>query len=200
MVDFQIWFKKNISWILLNLPALIMFIALCINPRLWEPLTPYTGYISLGLLVIVLALNPLQNMIPTSIFIKKINRFRRQIGVAVLSYALVHVLCFYIKRDGLMDFLHYFLHPAIIPGLLALAIFIPLALTSTNSSVKKLGFVKWKKLHKFVYLAEWLLVLHLFFVGSFMYAGLIFTPLMVLQYLRRRKRKHQLRNGLAQGI
>ncbi len=196
----MVWFKKNVSWIVLNFPALVMFGALCINPSLWEPLTPYTGYISLALLVTVLALNPLQSLIPTSILIKKINRYRRQVGVAVLSYAFVHVLCFYLKRDGLMDFLQYFLHPAIIPGLLALIIFIPLAITSNNSLVKKMGFMKWKKLHKFAYLAEWLLVLHLFFVGSFLYAGLIFTPLMVLQYLRRRKRKHQLCNSLAQGV
>lgn len=192
--------KKNLSWILLNFPALLMVIALCISPSLWEPLTPWTGYIALGLLVSVLVLNPLQSLVPTSLFIKQINKYRRHIGVAVVSYSLVHVLCFYIKRDGLLDFLHYFLHPAIIPGLLALIIFIPLAITSTNSFVKKMGFMKWKKLHKFVYLAEWLLVLHLFFVGSFLYAALIFTPLMVLQYLRRRKRKNQLRNGLAQGI
>jgi len=195
------WLKKNMSWILLNLPAFGMFLALCYHPGLWKPFTPYTGYIALGLLVFVLALNPLKSAIPTSVFIKQVNMHRRVIGVAVVSYALVHIICFLIKRGSFAEFFYYLQHPAIIPGLIAFIIFCLLALTSNNASVKKLGFVKWKKLHKFVYLAEWLVLLHLLFTGVFLWAALIFIPLMVLQYLRRKKRRiHQLSNRLAQGV
>jgi sulfoxide reductase heme-binding subunit YedZ len=173
----------------MNLPALIMVGMLGYDPRLWEPFTFYSAYTTLTLLVLVLALNPLQSLVPTSIFIKKVNRYRRQIGVAVFLYAFVHVLCFYIKRGSFTEFMQYMLHPAIIPGLFAFIILIVLAITSNNMSVKKLGSLRWKKLHKFVYVAEWLVVIHMLLMFDYLWAAVFFIPLMTLQYMRRRKRK-----------
>lgn len=58
----------------MNLPALIMLVMLGYNTRLWEPFTFYSAYTALSFLVLVLALNPLQSLIPTSILIKQVNR------------------------------------------------------------------------------------------------------------------------------
>lgn len=184
------WIRKNKAWLILNFPALIMVLLLIVHPPFWKEMTFFSGYFALALLFVVLTLNPLQVIIPTSVFIKKLNRFRRPIGVAVFSYALVHFLCFLIKRDfNMVQTLKYFLHPALIPAVIALSIFGLLALTSNNYSVKKMGFLKWKRLHKFAYLAEALVFLHMVLVGGKIYAFLIFTPLVILQTIRQIKKK-----------
>lgn len=187
MLYLKKWLAKNLSWIVLNLPALLMVLALIYNPSLWKLLTPYSGYIAVILLVIVLSLNPLQALIPQLRFIRKINKYRRQIGVAVFSYAVVHFFCFFIKRDyNIIKTFGFFLHPAILPAVIALIIFLVLALTSNTYSVKKMGFPLWKKVHRLTYLAEVLIFLHMFILGYRLYALIVFTPLVVLQFLKKR--------------
>ncbi len=190
MKHFKKWLSKNYTWMILNLPALIMFVFLEIHPPFWKEITFFSGYFALAFLVVVLSLNPLQTLFPTSVFIKQVNKYRRQIGVAVFSYAVIHFLCFLTKREfDIGATLKYFFHPALIPAVIALVIFGLLALTSNNYAVKKLGFVKWKKLHKFVYIAEALIFIHMFILGARLYAFLIFVPLVMLQILRKIKKK-----------
>ncbi|MBP6951226.1 MAG: ferric reductase-like transmembrane domain-containing protein [Alphaproteobacteria bacterium] len=189
MFHYKKWLEKNYSWIVLNFPAFFTLMALIYKPNLWEFLTPYTGYAALSLLVLVLSLNPLQAFFPPSVFIKKINKHRRQIGVAVFNYAVIHFFCFFIKRQySVSETLYYFLHPAILPAAIALLIFGILALTSNNYFVKKMGFIQWKKLHKTVYVAEGLIFMHMILLGNLLYALIAFVPLVGLQFIRKRKR------------
>lgn len=193
MSPYKEWLKKNYGWIALNLPALLMLMILIYNPNLWKFLTPYTGYAALSLLILVLSLNPLQTFLPTSVFIKKINKHRRQTGVAVFSYAVIHFFCFFIKREySLSETFYYFLHPAILPAAIALFIFGILALTSNNYFVKKMGFIQWKKLHKTVYIAEGLVFMHMILLGNILYACIAFVPLVGLQLIRKRKKSHKI--------
>jgi len=189
MNNFQKWAYKNNSWIFLNFPAFFMLIALFYKPSLCKIITSYSGYIALILLIIVLALNPLQIIIPRFSFAKKVNKFRRQIGVAVFSYSLIHFICFFIKRGyNVSETLRAFLYPALLPAVIALIIFSLLALTSNNYSIKKLGSRRWKKLHQFVYVAEGMVFLHMVLLGDIFYALLAFVPLFVLQFLRVKKK------------
>lgn len=143
MSSYEKWLKKNYGWIVLNLPALLMLMMLIYNPNLWKFLTPYTGYAALSLLILVLSLNPLQAFLPTSVFIKKVNKHRRQIGVSVFSYAVIHFFCFFIKRKySFSETFYYFLHPAILPAVIALFIFGIFTLTSNNYFIKKMGFIQ----------------------------------------------------------
>jgi len=92
-------------------------------------------------------------------------RIRRMLGLLAFFYATLHVLT-YTGLDQVFDW------PAIwkdvtkrkfiFVGFAAFLLLIPLALTSTNASVKRLGFARWKQLHRLAYVAPALGVLHFF--------------------------------------
>lgn len=88
--------SKLLPWGITNIIAILMLIALisvpskpCIKQILF-----YSGYLSAIFLLVVLALNPLKVVFPQSQLIKKMNKYRREIGVASFSHALIHVICF----------------------------------------------------------------------------------------------------------
>ncbi len=90
-------------------------------------------------------------------------RLRRMLGLFAFFYALLHFTT-YAALDQNFDW------PAIwadvtkrkfiYVGMAALVMMIPLAVTSTNGSVKRLGFRRWKQLHRLAYVAPALGVLH----------------------------------------
>jgi sulfoxide reductase heme-binding subunit YedZ len=52
--------------------------------------------------------------------------------------------------------------PFILVGFLALLILLPMAITSTNAMVRRLGYARWQRLHRLVYVAAGLACLHFF--------------------------------------
>ena len=93
---------------------------------------------------------------------KGVMRFRRMMGLFAFFYASLHFLV-YIGLD--LEFsMEQFADevpksPYILVGLLTYGLLIPLALTSTKAMQKRLGR-HWKKLHRLVYLAAVLAVVH----------------------------------------
>ncbi len=138
-------------------------------------------------------LNPLRSLFATSKILRTLNKHRRILGVAIFNYALLHVICFLVKRGGIMASLKWIKHPIILPGFIAFLIFIPLALTSNKFSLKHLKFPKWKKLHTKAYIAEWGIFIHMILWGgdTATYGLLFFMPLFILQGIHRYKRKQQ---------
>lgn len=94
-------------------------------------------------------------------------QFRRMMGLFAFFYVFLH-LCVFIVLDlsGSFSALwHEILKRKFITvGMLAFAILIPLAATSFNKIIKKMGAARWKKLHKLVYLAAPLAVLHFYWM------------------------------------
>jgi sulfoxide reductase heme-binding subunit YedZ len=88
---------------------------------------------------------------------------RRLLGLAAFGYASLHFLVyvvldqFFAWDEILKDLVK---RKFITVGFLALALLVPLAVTSTNRMVKRLGFPTWKKLHRLAYLAAVLGVVH----------------------------------------
>lgn len=192
MINF---FKKNILWVLTHFAFVIMAIMLIANPSNWKLLTPYSGFTAVGLLLLILSLNPLRFLFPKLSFLRKLNNYRQEIGIACFSYSLIHVACYIIKKGGFSKVLPYLLHPAIIPGaFIAFPIFLILAITSNKYFLKKLGFVKWKKLHKSVYIAELAIFIHMMLIDQKFYAILLFTPIVILQIIKKRSAKSLVTN------
>lgn len=186
------FFHKYKAWMITHAAVPPLLFLLGYDPNNWKLLTPYSGYFSLAMLALVVSLNPLRKIFPTASFLRTLNLYRQQIGVACFSYAVIHILCFIIKRSDVLETLKYFLHPALIPVVfVAFPIFFLLALTSNKYSLKKLGFLKWKKLHKMVYWAEAAVFLHMLLVGQKLYAFLIFIPLVTLQSFSRKYTKKE---------
>ena len=91
---------------------------------------------------------------------------RRSLGVYGFSYATLHFLCYAWFSNGLdwaLIWRDLGERRAMSAGLLALALLIPLALTSTDGWQKRLGR-RWKVLHRLVYFAVPLSVLHYFWL------------------------------------
>jgi len=90
-------------------------------------------------------------------------RIRRELGLFAFSYASLHFLT-YLLLDQFLDWQAILLdiieRPFITVGFAALVLMVPLALTSTTDSIRRLGYQRWVRLHQLVYVAGALAVLH----------------------------------------
>jgi sulfoxide reductase heme-binding subunit YedZ len=90
-------------------------------------------------------------------------RLRRMLGLFGFFYALLHVAT-YTGLDQGFDWRAIWADVTkrkfIFVGFAAFVLLIPLAITSTNGSVKRLGYARWKRLHRLAYLAPILAVIH----------------------------------------
>jgi len=90
-------------------------------------------------------------------------RLRRAVGVTAFAYALLHFL-FYVGVDKFFDLRtigqDLTKRPFIMVGFAALLCLVPLAVTSTDGWVRRLGYRRWKLLHRLAYVAAALAVVH----------------------------------------
>ena len=117
------------------------------------------GLIALVFLVAALGCTPLKTMFGWTWPM----RIRRMLGLLAFFYALLHVITYTVLDQGL-DW-HAIVDDIvkrkfIFFGFATLVLLIPLAATSTNSALRRLGYVRWKQLHRLAYLAPALAVLH----------------------------------------
>ena len=88
---------------------------------------------------------------------------RRMIGLFAFFYACLHVGT-YVGVDQFFDWraivADVVKRKFITIGMLAFALLVPLALTSTDGSVRRLGYARWKRLHRLVYAAALCGVVH----------------------------------------
>ncbi len=90
-------------------------------------------------------------------------RLRRMLGLFVFFYALLHVVC-YIWVDQFFDWAAILAdilkRPFITVGFTAFVLLIPLAATSNNAMIRRLGGRRWQSLHRAVYAISILAVVH----------------------------------------
>lgn len=127
------------------------------NPA--EFITRTTGDWTLRFLLITLAVTPLRNLLGWNWLL----RFRRMLGLYAFCYAVMH-LSSYVAFDQLFDVMEILndiiKRPFITVGFAALMLMLPLAITSTNGMVRRLGARRWLALHRLIYLIAPLGVLH----------------------------------------
>lgn len=90
-------------------------------------------------------------------------RIRRELGLLAFAYAVLHVGV-YVLLDQTLDLQAIFddvaKRPFISVGAGALVLLVPLAITSTKSSIRRLGFARWQRLHQLAYIAGVLAAIH----------------------------------------
>lgn len=127
------------------------------NPA--EFITRATGDWTLRFLLITLAVTPLRKLSGWNWLL----RLRRMLGLYALFYGVMH-LSSYAGFDQVFDFSEILAdiakRPFITVGFAALLLMIPLAVTSTNAMVRRLGARRWQALHRLVYVIAPLGVLH----------------------------------------
>jgi sulfoxide reductase heme-binding subunit YedZ len=117
------------------------------------------GLIALVFLIAALACTPLKAIAGWTWPM----RIRRMLGLLAFFYALLHIITYTVLDQGL-DW-HAIVDDIvkrkfIFFGFSTFVLLIPLAATSTNSALRRLGYVRWKQLHRLAYLAPVLAVLH----------------------------------------
>jgi sulfoxide reductase heme-binding subunit YedZ len=124
-----------------------------------EFVTRTTGMLTLVFLMISLAVTPLRRITGANWLVK----FRRMLGLYAFFYGFLHLMT-YVWFDRFFNLKSIpgdvVQRPFITAGMLAFFLMIPLAITSTNKMVKRLGGKWWSQLHKLVYLAAVAGVLH----------------------------------------
>lgn len=149
-----------------------------------EKINRRTGDWVLYMLLLTLAITPLRKLTGIGILV----RYRRMIGLYAFFYALMHFSS-YIILDQFFDWGEIVKdiakRPYITVGFTALVLLIPLAVTSTNGMMRRMGR-NWKKLHKLVYPIAILGILHyLWLVKADNREPLIWAAVLVILLLMR---------------
>jgi len=118
-----------------------------------------TGLLALVLLIASLACMPLK----TGLGWTWPMRVRKLLGLLAFAYAALHFLT-YAVLDQFFDATHIvkdvMKRPFITVGFTAFVLMVPLALTSTAASIRRLGGRRWQALHRLVYVSASLGVVH----------------------------------------
>src|SRR5262249_46800289 len=107
------------------------------------------GLWALRFIIAGLAVTPLRRFAGINLI-----RYRRMLGLIAFFYAVLHLTVYLVLDQGLdlvaiwKDIVK---RPYITTGMLAFLILVPLAATSSNAMVKRLGSAAWQKLHRLVY-------------------------------------------------
>ena len=156
--------SKPILFLLILFPSLLwvyQFLTgnLGVNPI--EKLMDELGLMALRLIIVTLMITTLSNIKA----IKSIVILRRMIGLFAFYYVCLHFST-YIVLDHFLD-MQFIIQdiikrPFITFGFISFLFLIPLASTSTNKMIKKLGFKLWKKIHYLIYPVAILASLHFY--------------------------------------
>ena len=128
-----------------------------------EFITHHTGDWIIRFLLITLAITPARVIFHQP----KLARYRRMFGLFAFFYLCLHFMTWFIldKSFSLSDMWADILKRRFITvGMLGFALLIPLAVTSTAGWVRRLGFVKWQRLHRLIYFAALAGVIHYYWL------------------------------------
>lgn len=173
-------------WLLLAIPALTMVAPFFgTETRALKGVLHGSGEFSARFMIISMMATPLMLLTKGSGFARWLRENRRYFGVAAFAYAAVHVLA-YLMTESLDRVLAEATDFDILTGWLAFAIFIPLAATSMDYAVRRMG-TWWKWLQRWTYGAAVLTLLHwasLHNWGGWIAPAVHFAPLAALTLYR----------------
>lgn len=186
-----------------RIPVWVIYLALAVPPP-WllylgltgglgaEPIKALEhelGELGLKLLVLGLAITPLRRYVGLNLI-----KFRRAFGVMTFVYIFLHLLVWLVLDVQILSeiWADIIKRPYITIGMGAFILMIPLALSSNNWSVRRLG-AKWRTLHKMVYGIAVLGALHfILLVKGFQIEPLLYMAvilgLLALRLPKKRKR------------
>lgn len=157
-----------------------------------ETLEHLYGELALQLLIAGLAITPLCQWVRINLM-----AFRRAVGLLAFFFALAHVLVWaFLDVQALAAIWADIMErPYVTVGFGAFLLLIPLAVTSNNWSIRKMGAMAWRRLHKAVYPAAILAAIHYvwlargFQIEPLFYLTLIVSLLLLRKYGGRASRK-----------
>ncbi len=154
---------KVLTWVLCLLPvAMLAYEAVTnsLGPDGTSYLSLTTGSDTLVLLLLTLTITPLRALSPRLSWLIK---FRRLLGLFTFFYASLHLAVYvalYMGFDWSVFQTDISKRRFIIAGFAAWTLMLPLAVTSTNWAIRKMGGKNWNRLHKLIYVAAICGIIH----------------------------------------
>ncbi|MCF7967878.1 MAG: sulfoxide reductase heme-binding subunit YedZ [Methylococcaceae bacterium] len=158
-----------------------------------EKILRNTGFWTLTFLTITMAITPLRQLTQRV----WLGRFRRMLGLFAFFYGVLHFST-YLVLDQFFDWANILKdiskRPYITVGFSALVLMTPLAVTSTDAMLKRLGGKRWRQLHQLVYLITAAGVIHFWWLVKkdisepLIFAALLALSLTVRAYYARQNR------------
>jgi len=155
-------FAKLVVFVNALVPLVLLFGDLYhkrVGPNPLEFATRTTGMLTLIFLSLTVAVTPLRKIFGVNSLVK----VRRMLGLFAFFYGSLHLLT-YVWFDRAFNIISIgkdvVRRPFILAGMTAFLMMVPLAITSTNKMVKRLGGKRWAQLHRLVYLAAIAGVIH----------------------------------------
>lgn len=178
---------QTINQVLRGVPAWPLYI-LSVIPPVWffylgvtgglgaEPIKALEhrlGELALQLFVLVLAITPIRDWLGINLI-----KFRRALGLIVFFYVFLHLLVWLVLDVQIVSEIWKDIvkRPYITIGMLGFVLMLPLAVTSNNWSIRKMGPVAWRRLHKLTYGAGVLGAVHFVMLAK----GFQIEPLLYL--------------------
>ena len=138
------------------------------------------GEVALYLIIATLAITPLRNFANLNLI-----KFRRAIGMMCFYFVLAHLLVWVVLDVGTLDrvWTEIVKRPYVTIGFAGFLLLLPLAITSNNRMLRKLGPIRWRKLHKLTYPVAILASIHYIWLvrgwplEPFVYLGIVLALL-----------------------
>lgn len=127
------------------------------------------GFFSLIFLYFALLAAPLTKLFPNMRGKSGYLHLRRAIGVGAFFFALLHALvAFFGQLDGFggLGFLSVRYNIALLLGFAALIVLTAMAVTSFDKVINKMGFPRWKRLHRLIYITGLAILVHVVMLGT----------------------------------
>lgn len=176
-------------------PALWLIFAAFTNrlgPDPVKTLENQLGEWAIWFLIAGLAVTPLLRLASINLL-----KYRRALGLVAFAYVVLHLTTYLLldrALDGSAVVADLLKRPYIMVGAGAFLLLVPLAVTSNDGLIRKLGPARWRKLHKLVYPAAVLATLHyLMLVKTWRLEPLVYLALVLTLLALRRLPKRSAR-------
>jgi sulfoxide reductase heme-binding subunit YedZ len=172
--------KKPTFWAFLCLPAMLMMRPYVFGDVIAMDMLHPTGEWSARFMIAAMVLSPLLSLIGPRPWLSWLIQRRRALGVAAFGYATLHLIFYIIDMANLDDILAEFWALGIWTGWAAMLLFVPLAVTSNDASMRALK-AGWKRLQRLVYPTAVLVLVHWIFIHNNLGPALMhFIPLVLI--------------------
>lgn len=173
----------KLFWLILAVPGLAMLHGWWTGAIETMDMLHPTGETSARLMIAAMLIGPLAGVLGQRKWLMWLLARRRSLGVAAFAYAVAHLVFYAIDMGSLEAILGELPIASIWTGWLALALMLPMALTSNQAAMKLLR-AAWKRVQQLAYPAAVLTLLHWWWVHDGATAALVhFAPLALLWLL-----------------
>lgn len=170
----------SLFWGVLALPGMVLLYGWSTGAILTMDMLHPTGETSARLMIAAMLIGPLAGLLGPRRWLLWLLARRRALGVAAFGYAAAHLAFYGIDMGSLRAVLGELPIASIWTGWLALALMLPMALTSNQAAMKRLR-AGWKRVQQLAYPAAVLTLLHWWLIHDGAIAALVhFAPLALL--------------------